>query len=57
MYSFENKKRTAKGIKKSIVQNEMTHNDYKRCLFDNSTENVKMTLIRSTKHQLYTIKQ
>ena len=57
MYSFKNRKRAAKGIKKSIVKNELTHDDYRRCLFDNNAENVKMTFIRSTKHQLYTIKQ
>jgi len=43
-----------KGITKSVVKNEITHNDFKECLFNNTTKNVDMNMIRSYKHQIYT---
>jgi len=43
-----------KGITKSVVKNEITHNDFKECLLNNTTKNVDMNMIRSYKHQIYT---
>jgi len=48
----ENKKKD-KGIKYSCVKNEITYDDYKNCVFDNTTKKVDMNLIRSYNHVIY----
>ena len=61
MYSLlkgDNKEmKRAKGVKKNIVKNEIRHQHYKTCLFDEEKFMHSMCSIRSEKHQLYTIKQ
>ena len=56
MYSYikENKKggKTAKGIKKNVIKNNITHNDYKETLLNNKQMYHKMKTIRSENHQL-----
>jgi len=58
-YSIDGKdKIKAKGIRRHVVKNHLTLEDYKRCMFGDDgleryTENVS---IRSFKHQLMTIK-
>ena len=47
----------AKGVKKNIIKNQITHNDYKICLENKITKTVKQKMIRSTKHRIYTIEQ
>jgi hypothetical protein len=62
LYSYilsRKEKIKAKGIRKHIVDNHMTFNDHKKCLFgvdekDVSRENVET--IRSFKHKLMTIR-
>lgn len=49
----ENKK--AKGIKKSVVKNEISFDDYKKCLNDKIKIYRTMNTIRSYKHEIYTI--
>jgi len=41
-----------KGIKKSCVDKEITFDDYKNCVFENTTKNVQMNVIRSDKHRI-----
>ena len=49
-------KKTAKGVKKSVVKNDITHQDYKSTLFGKTMQNHTMMQIRSFNHQLYTVK-
>jgi hypothetical protein len=46
-----------KGVKKSVVSKYIAHNDYKNTLFQRQSMRVKQNLIRSHKHQLFTITQ
>jgi len=48
----------AKGIRKHVVDNHMTFNDHKKCLFgvENMDDNRENVSIRSFKHKLMTIK-
>ena len=56
MYSYvkDNEKggRTAKGIKKNIIKNNIRHEDYKNTLINNEQMHHKMKTIRSQRHQL-----
>ena len=49
----ENKK--CKGIKKCIVKKTLTFEDYKTCLFSDSTEYRSQLMFRSAKHGVHTI--
>ena len=44
-----------KGIKKCIVKKTLTFEDYKTCLFNNSTEYRSQLMFRSSKHEVRTI--
>ena len=56
MYSYvkDNKKggKTAEGIKKNVIKNNIKHEDYKNVLLNNEQLHHKMKTIRSQKHQL-----
>ena len=56
MYSYvkDNVKggRTAKGIKKNVIKNNIKHEDYKNTLINNKQMHHKMKTIRSQRHQL-----
>ena len=56
MYSYikNNQKggKTAKGIKKNVIKNNIMHDDYKETLFNNKQMYHKMKTIRSENHQL-----
>ena len=56
MYSYikDDKKegKTAKGIKKNIISNNVKHEDYKQTLFENKQMHHTMKTIRSQNHQL-----
>ena len=56
MYSYvkDNEKggRTAKGIKKNVIKNNIKHEDYKSTLMNNEQMHHKMKTIRSQRHQL-----
>ena len=56
MYSYikDNQKggKTAKGIKKNIIKNNIKHADYKEILFNNKQIHHTMKTIRSSNHQL-----
>ncbi|XP_065640538.1 uncharacterized protein LOC136073101 [Hydra vulgaris] len=57
LYSFkihgEDKKR-CKGVKKNVVKNYITHEDYKDCLKNRKDQMRKMNVIRSHLHDVYT---
>ena len=44
-----------RGIKKCIVKKTLTFEDYKTCLFNNSTEYRSQLMFRSSKHEVHTI--
>ena len=50
---LEDKK--CKGIKKSVVKKTLTFEDYKACLFNDSTEYRSQLMFRSAKHEVHTI--
>ena len=56
MYSYvkDNEKggKTAKGIKKNVIKNNIKHEDYKNTLINNEQMYHKMKTIRSQRHQL-----
>ena len=53
MFEGEENKR-CKGIKKRVVQKNITHEDYKTCLFTGKEQLRKMNIIRSYEHEVYT---
>ena len=44
-----------KGIKKCVVKKTLTFEDYKTCLFNDSTEYRSQLMFKSTKHEVHTI--
>ncbi|XP_067126115.1 uncharacterized protein [Centruroides vittatus] len=46
----------SKGVKKCVVKNRILFDDYKDCLFNKTEHSRTMNLIRSKKHELYSIK-
>ena len=50
---LEDKK--CKGIKKCVVKKTLTFEDYKTCLFNDSTEYRSQLMFRSSKHEVHTI--
>ena len=44
--------KTAKGIKKNVIKNDIKHENYKQTLFNEEQMYHKMKTIRSQKHQL-----
>lgn len=48
-------KKVAKGVKKNIIEHELTHHLYKGCLFNDTVEYHNMKSIRSYSHELYTV--
>ena len=58
MYSVITKEeeiRKAKGIKKNVVKNQITHENYLDCLFEGKTFKHQMNMLRSYNHQIYGI--
>ena len=56
MYSYiknnEKSGKTAKGIKKNVIKNNIKHEDYKNTLINNEQMHHKMKTIRSQRHHL-----
>ena len=55
MYEGKEEKK-CKGIKKNVIRNKITHEDYKNCLFETKAKLTKMNVIRSRAHKIYTEK-
>ena len=59
LYSYKkldgSEDKNCKGIKKCIVKKTLTFDDYKTCLFSNSTEYRSQLMFRSAKHEVHTI--
>ena len=58
LYSYKmlegKESKKCKGVKKLVVENSITHEDYKNCLFTGKEQLRKMNVIRSHKHDIYT---
>ena len=58
LYSYKMDKgeesKKCKGIKKRVVENSITHEDYKTCLLTGKEQLRKMNIIRSYDHEVYT---
>ena len=58
LYSYKmhegKEEKRCKGIKQSVVKNEITFEDYKDCLFNLKDQTRAMNVIRSHKHEVYT---
>ena len=55
MYSFKTKKsdtKRAKGIKKNVVKQNLTHESYKDVLLNSKREHIFMKTIRSQNHEI-----
>ena len=59
LYSYKaldgSKDKKCKGIKKCIVKKTLTFEDYKACLFNDSTEYRFQLMFRSAKHDVHSI--
>ena len=59
LYSYKkldgSEDKNCKGIKKCVVKKTLTFEDYKTCLFNNSTEYRLQLTFRSSKHEVHTI--
>ena len=58
LYSFkmweDSSEHKCKGVRKNVVKNRITHNDYKNCLLNREEQIRKMNVIRSHLHDVYT---
>ena len=51
---FEGKEeKKCKGIKKSVIKNNISHEDYKECLWSQKPQMRKMNVIRSHRHEIF----
>ena len=59
LYSYKvlggSEDKKCKGITKCVVKKTLTFEDYKNCLFDDSTEYRSQLMFRSSKHEVHTI--
>lgn len=49
-------KQTAKGVSRTVVQNDFQHADYTRVLLDRQIRTANMNQIRSANHHLYSLR-
>lgn len=53
MYALQTEDKRAKGVKKKVVEHEISFDDYKTYLTDEVGQFRSMNLIRSRKHKVY----
>ena len=56
LYSYKmlgKEEKKCKGIKKSVVRKDISHEDYKECLFSGASQMRKMNVIRSRRHEIF----
>ena len=53
MFEGEDSKK-CKGVKKSVVNKSIAHEDYKKCLFTGKEQLRKMNIISNYRHEVYT---
>ena len=52
----QGEKRKAKGVKKYVIKNSLSFDDYKECLFTEEEVMKKMNIIKSQKHEIFSMK-
>ena len=57
LFDNEKEKKTAKGIKSSVKDNEITHEDYRNVLTEKIQMKINQNTIRSNKHEVHSISQ
>ena len=57
MYESDKEEKRCKGVKQSVVKNKITFEDYKTTLFSGKEQRRTMNVIRSHKHEVYTLKK
>ena len=50
---MKERKKKCKGIKKPVIKKNISHEDYKECLFSEKPQMRKMNVIRSHKHEIF----
>ena len=59
LYSYKkldgSEDKKCKGIKKCVFKKTLTFEDYKNCLFEDSTEYRSQLMLRSIRHELFTL--
>ena len=59
LYSYKmfegEERKNVRGLKKSVVKKSIAHEDYKECLFTGKEQLRRMNVIRSHKHEIYTV--
>ena len=59
LYSFKieekGETRKAKGVKKNVIKNSLSFEDYKKCLFTEEEVMKEMNIIRSQNHEIYSM--
>ena len=53
--TIEKDERTAKGVKKNVINKSLTFEDYKNCLFSEKNLMKEMNVIRSENHDIYSM--
>ena len=57
LYSYKilegKEEKKCKGIKKTVIKKNITHEDYKKCLFSGNIQMRKMNVIRSHRHEIF----
>ena len=56
MFEDSTEHKRSKGVRKNVVQNHITHTDYKDCLFSGREQMRTMNIIKSHFHNIYTEK-
>ena len=51
----QGEKRKAKGVKKNVIKKSLTFDDYKKCLFTEETVMKEMNILRSQKHEIFSM--
>ena len=59
LYCFKDEEqgetRKAKGVKKNVIKNSLTFDDYKKCLFSEEEVMKEMNIIRSQNHAIFSM--
>ena len=53
LFDSQKEKKVCKGVNKCVIKKCLTHDEYKKCLFENSIRKDTMNNIRSKQHNIY----
>jgi len=55
MYEDGKEEKKCRGITKAVTRNTVSHEDYKNCLFTGKKQMRTMNIIRSDRHEVYSV--